>query len=364
MEDPSRRSHRARTAAKDSGGLPRIESCRPIGIPLVSPTLPSTIRRIHPYYHSLPRIFFHDGSRSSERTNIYCRLSLLCGSYFNAAAALTLPLATLTHPDHYRHPKKSDTWRRCHRVSITAGAPLRIPTPRSHHFLPLLGASLAALGLQLGALLLLETWSRALRTTAKLATPADVPLVDIMEVVMAPTAGARSESPPSQVPVLPPRLPQERKQTQKPSRSRLSPIKTALPVAAAVQSEGVPAEAPCASDALNPASCPLGNASGSQREGTTSGSAPSPNHGVVLLKSYPPHLPPAFRHLSLRTFVTIEFRVDAQGNSTAHLITGSSYEELDALALVATRRWVFEPAARNGQPVAARVRLRIHFQVE
>lgn len=93
---------------------------------------------------------------------------------------------------------------------------------------------------------------------------------------------------------------------------------------------------------------------------------PSPfvNHGPIITYAPRPVLPAHFHHASLKAEVLIEFQIDSTGKSTPHLVCSSGRTELDTLALESVRRWRFQPAEREGKTIAAKIRLRIIFQVE
>ena len=58
----------------------------------------------------------------------------------------------------------------------------------------------------------------------------------------------------------------------------------------------------------------------------------------------------------------VEARVDASGAvSAVSVANGSGSRLLDRAAMDAVRRWRFEPARSNGEPVAATVRVPIQF---
>ena len=99
------------------------------------------------------------------------------------------------------------------------------------------------------------------------------------------------------------------------------------------------------------------NQTGSEAVGISS-------HGPIVAYGPAPVIPEFLRSEALKASVLLEFTVDEQGRSTPHLIASSGNDELDALALRATREWRFSPAMRDNQPVAAQVRLRLKFEVK
>lgn len=89
-----------------------------------------------------------------------------------------------------------------------------------------------------------------------------------------------------------------------------------------------------------------------------------PTHGPQLEYSPSPKLPTYLKNQNLKGSVLIEFFVSAKGMVTPNLIGSSGNDELDALALKTARTWIFKPAAKEGQPTDAKVRLRINFEVD
>jgi TonB family protein len=59
--------------------------------------------------------------------------------------------------------------------------------------------------------------------------------------------------------------------------------------------------------------------------------------------------------------VVLAATVDAAGAVSAADVAQSAGADFDAAAIAAVRRWTFTPAARDGQPVASRIRVAIHF---
>lgn len=75
-----------------------------------------------------------------------------------------------------------------------------------------------------------------------------------------------------------------------------------------------------------------------------------------------PRYPAASLRRGERGTVVVEARVDASGTvSAVSVASGSGSRLLDRAAADAVRRWRFEPARSNGQPVAATVRVPIQF---
>lgn len=59
--------------------------------------------------------------------------------------------------------------------------------------------------------------------------------------------------------------------------------------------------------------------------------------------------------------VTLALTVDADGKVSKVEVIESGGADLDEAAIFAARQWTFEPAKKNGRPVASRIRLPFHF---
>jgi TonB family protein len=59
--------------------------------------------------------------------------------------------------------------------------------------------------------------------------------------------------------------------------------------------------------------------------------------------------------------VVLAVTVDVHGHVSAVDVIESGGADLDQAAIVAARQWTFEPARRNGKPVAAKIRIPFHF---
>jgi TonB family protein len=97
---------------------------------------------------------------------------------------------------------------------------------------------------------------------------------------------------------------------------------------------------------------------------TQGGSQLAPSHGPVAVFSPSPHIPAYLQDKELHANVVIDFLVSAQGHSSPRLVGSSGNEELDAIALETAKKWQFRPAEKDHQPIDAKVRLRIVFEVQ
>ncbi|MBS1717391.1 MAG: TonB family protein [Armatimonadetes bacterium] len=78
-----------------------------------------------------------------------------------------------------------------------------------------------------------------------------------------------------------------------------------------------------------------------------------------------PVIPDDYRAEDLSKDFVAEFEVGADGVPTDVKVAQSTgIFELDRLALEAAKKWRFQPATRDGQPVPGKVRLTIEFRVE
>lgn len=97
---------------------------------------------------------------------------------------------------------------------------------------------------------------------------------------------------------------------------------------------------------------------------TQSGQQLAPTHGPIAIFSPAPKIPSYLQTKELHASVIIDFFVSAQGNTSPRLVGSSGNEELDAIALDATKKWQFRPAEKDHQAIDSKVRLRIVFEVQ
>ena len=90
----------------------------------------------------------------------------------------------------------------------------------------------------------------------------------------------------------------------------------------------------------------------------------SATHGPILIESPSPVIPEYLRSQDINSKVVIEFTVQSSGESSPRLLVSSGNDELDQIALSTARRWKFYPAESEHQAVAAKVKLRILFEVK
>lgn len=96
--------------------------------------------------------------------------------------------------------------------------------------------------------------------------------------------------------------------------------------------------------------------------------APPQNRATPLPidgQSPPPTYPPAALRKGETGTVMVRIQVDAQGNpGGVALIQRSGSRDLDRAAMEAVRKWKFQPAIDDGQPVAGTVDIPVEFNLE
>lgn len=118
------------------------------------------------------------------------------------------------------------------------------------------------------------------------------------------------------------------------------------------------AETPVAPVATAPAATPSQVPS---RVGLAPGDTPVPLPG----QSPPPVYPPAPLRSGIGGTVMVRAEVDAHGTPVRVSVESSSRNrDLDRAAQEAVRKWRFQPAQRDGQPVAASIVIPVDFKLE
>ena len=97
---------------------------------------------------------------------------------------------------------------------------------------------------------------------------------------------------------------------------------------------------------------------------TDSGAQLAANHGPVATFSPTPRIPSYLQDKELHASAIIDFFVSAEGITTPRLVGSSGNEELDSIAIETAKKWRFSPAEKTHQPLDAKVRLRIVFEVQ
>lgn len=82
------------------------------------------------------------------------------------------------------------------------------------------------------------------------------------------------------------------------------------------------------------------------------------------VKTDAPNYPVEAARSRTEGFVEVEFTVGADGKvSNVSVVRAQPSRTFEREAVAAVRRWTFEPATENGQPVEAKVRRRIDFKL-
>jgi protein TonB len=85
---------------------------------------------------------------------------------------------------------------------------------------------------------------------------------------------------------------------------------------------------------------------------------------AVLIRQVNPRYPTQAQRAGTEGWVEVEFTVDAEGQvRDAKVAQAQPRHVFDRSALEAVNRWKFEPAVRNGKPVATQLRRRIQFKL-
>lgn len=83
----------------------------------------------------------------------------------------------------------------------------------------------------------------------------------------------------------------------------------------------------------------------------------------IPLTHQPPRYPTVEQRRGIGGIVWVQIHVAIDGSVESNdIATSSGSRNLDRAALEATRRWTFQPALRNGQPIAADVVVPIEFR--
>jgi periplasmic protein TonB len=97
---------------------------------------------------------------------------------------------------------------------------------------------------------------------------------------------------------------------------------------------------------------------------------PSPNDAISdanlqVTRRVEPNYPPASRRAGEQGTAVFSVLVDPSGHpQQVKVQTSSGYDRLDQAAMEAIRRWMFNPAVRDSQKVAAWTSVRVKFQLQ
>jgi protein TonB len=84
---------------------------------------------------------------------------------------------------------------------------------------------------------------------------------------------------------------------------------------------------------------------------------------AVALVKVQPAIPESMLNSAWQALFRGQFLVDKDGNVTPQMISSTGHSILDARALEAAKHWKFQPATRDGVPVASTVKFEIEYAV-
>jgi protein TonB len=187
-------------------------------------------------------------------------------------------------------------------------------------------------------------------------TPAPIPVTLDAEIANIGLAGSAKSAP---APASPPK-PRAVRKAELPKIRRKLPVVRPKKAPSPKPTESRPAEAPIPK---TPLSTPQNHA----LPGPASPSkAAGPGAMDVSARAYvrpKPRIPNNLLGEEIDTTALARFHVAADGTSTVELIQSTNEPSLDRSILDALRKWRFQPAMRDGRPVASTVELRIPIQV-
>ena len=81
-------------------------------------------------------------------------------------------------------------------------------------------------------------------------------------------------------------------------------------------------------------------------------------------KTVPPTYPNALKTEGISGMVTVSLTVDEKGNVANVVVKKSTRPEFEQPAIDAVSRWKFEPAKKDGKPVAVQVVVPVKFSAK
>lgn len=81
-------------------------------------------------------------------------------------------------------------------------------------------------------------------------------------------------------------------------------------------------------------------------------------------KTVPPTYPSALKNDGVSGMVTVSLTVDEKGNVANVVVKKSTRPEFEQPAIDAVSRWKFEPAKKDGKPVAVQVVVPVKFSAK
>jgi periplasmic protein TonB len=89
-----------------------------------------------------------------------------------------------------------------------------------------------------------------------------------------------------------------------------------------------------------------------------------PDTAPVPVRTPPPHYPPALKKDGVAGVVTVAIVVEPTGEVSSAAIGKASHPDFEAPSLEAVKKWKFKPATKDNAPIAAKVVVPLHFNVE
>ncbi len=83
-----------------------------------------------------------------------------------------------------------------------------------------------------------------------------------------------------------------------------------------------------------------------------------------VVESPEPEIPSEFQDEAFSSVVTARFRIQSDGSFTVALIERSGNEEIDRIVLKTLRKWKFQAATLDDQPIASTRKIRVEIEVE
>lgn len=83
-----------------------------------------------------------------------------------------------------------------------------------------------------------------------------------------------------------------------------------------------------------------------------------------ILDAPTPEIPGEFQSEAFKSAVTARFQIGADARVAVQLLDSSGNEEIDRLVLNTLKKWKFQPATVDDEPVPSSRRLRVELEVE
>ena len=83
-----------------------------------------------------------------------------------------------------------------------------------------------------------------------------------------------------------------------------------------------------------------------------------------VVESPEPEIPPEFKDDAFASVVTARFNIQPDSSFTVALIERSGNEEIDRIVLKTLRKWKFQAATLDDEPIASTRKIRVEIEVE